>query len=91
MALSIKTEEADKLARDLATLTGETMTQAVTIALKERLERVRVARNAQGQLASRIMGFAESVRHHFDTRPVSKQEWDSLWEDEDGDDSEHQD
>ncbi|MGH1557524.1 type II toxin-antitoxin system VapB family antitoxin [Caulobacter segnis] len=34
MALSIKTEKADRLARDLAKLTGETMTQAVTVALR---------------------------------------------------------
>jgi len=39
MALSIKTEEADRLARNLAKLTGETMTQAVTVALRERLAR----------------------------------------------------
>jgi antitoxin VapB len=36
MALSIKTDEADRLARKLARLTGETMTQAVTEALRER-------------------------------------------------------
>ncbi|MEQ8484656.1 MAG: type II toxin-antitoxin system VapB family antitoxin [Pseudomonadales bacterium] len=29
MALSIKTEEADRLARELSRLTGETMTNAV--------------------------------------------------------------
>jgi antitoxin VapB len=41
MALSIKTEEADRLARELAAATNETLTQAVTVALRERLERVR--------------------------------------------------
>lgn len=41
MALSIKTDEADALARALAAETGETLTQAVTTALRERLERVR--------------------------------------------------
>ena len=39
--MSIKTEEADRLARDLSRLTGETMTQAVTTALRERLDRER--------------------------------------------------
>ena len=34
MALSIKTAEADELARSLARLTGETMTEAVTAALQ---------------------------------------------------------
>jgi antitoxin VapB len=41
MALSIKTEEADRLARELAEATHETLTEAVTTALRERLERVR--------------------------------------------------
>jgi len=43
MALSIKTDEADALARALAAATNESLTQAVTVALRERLERVRDA------------------------------------------------
>ncbi len=39
MALSIKNPEADHLARELAELTGETMTEAILQALKERLRR----------------------------------------------------
>ncbi|MGH3199432.1 MAG: type II toxin-antitoxin system VapB family antitoxin [Streptosporangiaceae bacterium] len=39
MALSIKSDDADRLARQLAAETGETLTEAVEIALKERLER----------------------------------------------------
>jgi antitoxin VapB len=39
MALSIKSEEADRLARDLAAETGETLTEAVETALRERLDR----------------------------------------------------
>jgi len=40
MALSIKTDEADQLARELAAATHESLTEAVTVALRERLERV---------------------------------------------------
>ena len=39
MGLNIKNEEACLLARDLARLTGETMTGAITVALRERLAR----------------------------------------------------
>jgi antitoxin VapB len=39
MALSIKHPEADRLARDLAARTGETLTEAVVAALRERLTR----------------------------------------------------
>jgi len=41
MALSIKTDEADRLARELAAVTHESLTEAVTNALRERLDRVR--------------------------------------------------
>jgi antitoxin VapB len=39
MALSIKDPEADRLARALAKRTGETLTEAVIGALRERLDR----------------------------------------------------
>ena len=39
MALSIKHPEADRLARQLAHTTGESITEAVTKALRERLVR----------------------------------------------------
>ena len=39
MALSIKSDEADRLARELSAATGETLTEAVEIALRERLDR----------------------------------------------------
>ena len=46
MALSIKTEDADRLARELAALTHESLTEAVTTALRERLERVQATRRS---------------------------------------------
>lgn len=39
MALNIKNPEADRLARELAALTGETITEAVVRSLDERLRR----------------------------------------------------
>jgi len=44
MSFSIKHDEADRLARELSRLTGETLTQAVVVALRERLLRQRVLR-----------------------------------------------
>ena len=41
MALSVKDPEADRLAREVAARTGETLTQAIVVALKERLARLR--------------------------------------------------
>ena len=76
MALSVKTKEADRLARELSRLTGETMTEAITRSLAERLERVRRAREAGQNLPERVSKLADRISEHYDTRPVTKQEWD---------------
>jgi antitoxin VapB len=46
MALSIRDRETDRLARELAALTGETMTGAIRAALEERLPREQRRRHA---------------------------------------------
>lgn len=79
MALSIKTKEADRLARAVSRMTGETMTEAVTKSLAERLARLREARASQHDEADRIHAYATKVRVHYDTRPVTKAEWDAGW------------
>ena len=48
MALSIKDPEADRLARTLAEETGETITEAVKAALRERLVRARGRHKGRG-------------------------------------------
>ena len=53
MPLNIRNEQAEELASTLAKLTGETKTEAVTQALRERLERVRRAR-ARRRLADEL-------------------------------------
>jgi antitoxin VapB len=53
MALNIRNAEAEKLADALARLTGETKTDAVTKALRDRLARVRRER-AKRRLADEL-------------------------------------
>ncbi|CAN5442820.1 type II toxin-antitoxin system VapB family antitoxin [soil metagenome] len=48
MAMNIKNEHTHELARELSELTGQSQTQAVTVALEERIERVRRSRARQG-------------------------------------------
>lgn len=48
MAISLKDAETDRLAREVAALTGETLTEAVRKALAERLEREQRRRDAKG-------------------------------------------
>ena len=50
MGLNIKNDETCLLARDLARLTGETMTGAITVALRERLAREKRRRDADTRI-----------------------------------------
>jgi antitoxin VapB len=54
MALSIRNERAEKLAREVAAETGENLTEAITHALEERLERIK-GRRREIDLAGEIM------------------------------------
>ena len=54
MALSLKDAETDRLAREVAKLTGESLTEAVRTALAERLERERRRRGGARSLAERL-------------------------------------
>ena len=54
MALSIRNAKAEKLARELAAESGENITQAITRALEERLQRLR-GRSAAIDMVEEIM------------------------------------
>ena len=49
MSLTIKNAETCRLAGELARVTGETMTGAITVALRERLERVDQGQDKAGR------------------------------------------
>lgn len=51
MSLNIKSAEAHELAGELARLTGESMTKAVTQAIRERLEREKRRRDKDALVA----------------------------------------
>ncbi|MGH9416586.1 MAG: type II toxin-antitoxin system VapB family antitoxin [Terriglobales bacterium] len=73
MALSIKSGEADRLVRRIAALTGESLTQAIVTALRERLRRVE-GRSQPQRLSEALM---EIGRHcaqlpELDTRPAEE-------------------
>lgn len=50
MSLNIKNDETCRLANELARLTGETMTGAITVALRERLEREKRERSVEARI-----------------------------------------
>ena len=51
MSINLKSERADRLARELAAATGESLTDAITIAIAERLDRERGRRTQSARLA----------------------------------------
>ncbi len=65
MALNIKNEGTDKLVRELAAETGESLTTAVAVAVRERLERIR-GTVPREQRASAVRAIADRSA----TRPV---------------------
>jgi antitoxin VapB len=71
MSLNIKDEKTHRMARQLAKLTGESMTAAVGKAVRERLERVREDKGAGG-MAERIRKIAR------ETAPLWKEPYRSM-------------
>ncbi len=65
MALNIRNPETDRLASTLARLTGETKTDAVTQAIRERLERIRRERGGR-----RLADELDEIARHCATLPV---------------------
>ena len=57
MSLNIKNEKTHRMARELAHATGESMSVAVSEAIRERLERIRA--NSKQDMVERIMKIAE--------------------------------
>lgn len=70
MALSLKDKETDRLAREVASLTGQTLTEAVRQALAERLERERLRRGQPTGLTERLaaLGRECAALPDFDAR-----------------------
>jgi antitoxin VapB len=65
MALNIRNREAEQLADALAKLTGETKTQAVTRAIRDRLDRLRRERSRR-----RLVDELDEIALHCARLPV---------------------
>jgi antitoxin VapB len=65
MALNIRNAEAERLATELAKQTGESKTEAVTKALRDRLARVRRERTKR-----RLADELEEIAEHCASLPV---------------------
>ncbi len=70
MSLNIKNDETYRLTQELSQLTGESLTTAVTIAVRERLERLK--RQPRESRFERLMAIAR------DSAPRFKEPWRSM-------------
>ncbi|HEY1499791.1 MAG TPA: type II toxin-antitoxin system VapB family antitoxin [Acidobacteriaceae bacterium] len=78
MSLNIKNEHTHKLATELARLTGESITTAVTESVRERLDRVR-ARKGKG-MARRLLAIADEYSANLPERYRSLDHADLLYD-----------
>ena len=73
MALSIRNARAEQLAREVATISGENLTQAIIHSLEERLERLR-GRRTTVDLTQEIMVISKRCSDLPDLDPRSPDE-----------------
>jgi antitoxin VapB len=78
MALTIKNPESCRLVRELANLTGETITQAVTVAVRARLDRL-ISRRQAG-LADRLLRIGKDCAGHLNEPSRSADHGNLLYE-----------
>jgi len=81
MGLNIKNPETHRLAEELAKRTGESMTTAVTTAVRERLDRIR--REQGNSLADRLLAIGKDCAKRL-KEPFRSADHDKLFYDERG-------
>ena len=79
MSLNIKNDETCRLADELARLTGETKTGAITVALRERLEREKHERNVDARI-QKMRATAERCAKLLASGPAAVKHGDVLYD-----------
>lgn len=76
MSLNIKNEDAHRLASEIAKATGESLTEAVTTALAERLERLKTDEQRERQrIIDEVMRITDEVQKHLVGPPIDIDEF----------------
>jgi antitoxin VapB len=82
MGFNIKNPDAHRLAKELSDLTGESLTAAVTEAIRERLERLQGAKSGSN-LADRLLAIGRRTAAHL-KEPVESADYAELLYDKQG-------
>ncbi len=80
MTLNIKNEKTCRLARDLARLTGDTMTGAITLALQERLAREERRRDLDARVEE-LLAIGRRCAESLQPGPSAVEHGDLLYDD----------
>lgn len=80
MSLNIKNPEAHALAERVAKLTGETLTDAVRVALRERLARLEQKPDFDQALYEKLKAIATGCREHMKEPYLSAEHGDLLYD-----------
>jgi antitoxin VapB len=81
MAINIKNDETERLTRELTELTGEGVTTAVTVAVRERLERVRQTELTTEQRVAKVLELGRQIAAALGPNPMKIED---LYDDETG-------
>lgn len=79
MSMNIKNPDTERLAHELAELTGENLTAAVTVALQERLARVQQRQG--GGMAERLLAIGRDLAPRLSEPYRSADHGDLLYDD----------
>ncbi len=69
MAISIKDEEADALARKAAIMTGKSLTEVITDSLRETVQRLEHERDKE-KMKQEILAISRSVRQELEAEGI---------------------
>jgi len=79
VSINIKNEETCRLAGELAQLTGDTMTGAITVALEERLDRELRERSTEAKI-KRLLAIGEHCANMISDGPSAADHGDFLYD-----------
>jgi antitoxin VapB len=81
-SLNLKSDEAYRLARELSERTGESMTKAVVVALRERLGRLQ--RGSESEFVQRLLAIGRDCAAHLTEEARSIDHGDFLYNEKTG-------
>jgi antitoxin VapB len=79
MSLNIKNEKTHRLVQELAGMTGESLTTAITVAVRERLDRLQQSK--RGNLADRLLQIGRDCAAQLTEPFLSVDHGDLLYDD----------